>query len=82
MIIINIMSKHPKKYKWQIEHEAHVQACLQQRIGYLTSQMLPGQKLLTCSICNKICIVPEHVIMISHIKASGSKIHPHSIMEY
>lgn len=60
----------------------HLAECKRKRIVYLTNHLMPGQKILTCSTCTVMCIVPEHQIMITHIVASGCKRHPGAVMEY
>ena len=78
------MSRHPKpgkKYRWQMDLEAHQQECTKQRIAYLTNYLMPGQKILTCSICDIMCIVGDHQSMITHLAAPGCKRHPGAIME-
>lgn len=43
----------------------------QQHIAMLQAQCKPGQKLLTCPTCGKICRVPDYQMMVSHIQNGG-----------
>lgn len=65
---------------WQKEAQRQAEA-QQAHINMLQSQCKPGQKLLTCPTCGKICRVPDYQMMVSHLQYGGgyvtqSAIHP------
>ena len=74
------MSKHQMKpakvYKWQIEQKKHQDECREKELARLNALLNPGQKLLTCSTCGKICRVPQWQAMITHL---GHGSHPGEI---
>ena len=57
----------------------------QKIIANMQSQCLPGQKLLTCPYCGKICRVPEWQLMLSCVRRgcgifAGPAVHPGEIL--
>ena len=50
-------------------------------IASLEARLLPGQKLMTCPYCNKICCVPVWQVMINCIRygINGGPTHPGEI---
>ena len=71
--------KLPKKHKWQLKLEAQIEQNKANEIARLQRNLYPGQHILTCSFCGQMGIYPISQIVITHVSARGSKIHPGQI---
>ena len=79
------MSKHQlkaKTYKWEKKFIAQQEANKIARIAKAQAACMPGQHVLTCSLCGMMGIYPMYQQEVSHLGASNSKTHPGEISGY
>lgn len=66
----------PKKRSWQIKLDQQIELNKQKAIADIQARCLPGQKVMTCSYCNRMGRYPDWQIMVTCVNFT----HPGEIL--